>query len=191
MRRSPVALAALALATGTILACGGGGIPDSRNPDRPLPDYGGHLAELFDDGIEPTAMGYPSDTTAGQPNGDTRLRERTQVGDAVVRAKVTTVTSKNEDRGRSWQLGLHTVERLAGTGFLEKDFLLAVDPTDAASGILKGFEARLIGQSFVVFVREFRRPKSPGDSDLHFHLAADSPDEIKAVKDAVLLDKVK
>jgi hypothetical protein len=164
----------------------GGGTPDARNPDRPLPDYVGHATELFDDGIEPTAMGYPRDTTAGQPLGDTRLRERTQVGDAVVRAKVTTVTSKAEDRGRSWQLGLHTVERLGGSGFLEKDFTLPVDASAPASGILKGFEARLIGQSFVAFVREFHRPKSPGDSDLHFHLAADSPEEIKAVKAALL-----
>jgi hypothetical protein len=186
MRKSgAVALVAVCVIAGVGGAGCGGGTPDARNPDRPLPDYTGHAVELFDDGIEPTAMGYPRDNSAGQPLGDTRLRERTQVGDAVVRAKVTTVTSKAEDRGRSWQLGLHTVERLAGSGFLEKDFLLPVDPQDPASGILKGFEARLIGQSFVAFVREFRRPSSPGDSDLHFHLAADSPEEIKAVKAAL------
>jgi hypothetical protein len=181
-------VAALALTAGT-LACGGG-TPDAQNPDRPLPAYEGHAAELFDDGIEPTAMGYPSDQSAGQPLGDTRLRERTQIGDAVVRAKVTTVTAKAEDRGRSWQVGLRTTERLAGSGVLAKDFLLTVDPRDPAAGILRGFEARLIGSSFVAFVREFRRAGSPGESDLRFHLAPDSPEEVKAVKSALATDSV-
>jgi len=180
----------LALALTASAGCGGG-TPDANNPDRPLPPYEGHAAELFDDAIEPTAMGYPSDTSAGQPLGDTRLRERTQIGDAVVRAKVTTVTSKAEDRGRSWQMGLRTTERLAGSGALPKDFLLTVDPTDPAAGILRGFEARLIGQSFVAFVREFRRAGAPGESDLHFHLAADSPEEVKAVKAALAADQVR
>lgn len=175
--------------TASVPACAGG-TPDAQNPDRPLPTYDSHSAELFDDAIEPTAMGYPSDTSVGRPMGDTRLRERSQVGDAVVRAKVTTVTSKAEDRGRSWQMGLRTTEHLAGSGPLPKDFLLSVDPTDPAAGILRGFEARLIGSSFVAFVREFRRAGAPGDSDLHFHLAADSPEEIQAVKAALVSDEV-
>jgi hypothetical protein len=181
-------VAVLTLTAGT-LACGGG-TPDAQNPDRPLPAYEGHAAELFDDGIEPTAMGYPSDQSASQPLGDTRLRERTQIGDAVVRAKVTTVTAKAEDRGRSWQVGLRTTERLAGSGVLAKDFLLTVDSRDPAAGILRGFEARLIGSSFVAFVREFRRAGAPGESDLRFHLAPDSPEEVKAVRAALTADSV-
>jgi hypothetical protein len=175
--------------TASMAACGGG-TPDAQNPDRPLPVYDSHSAELFDDAIEPTALGYPSDTSQPRPIGDTRLRERTQIGDAVVRAKVTTVTSKAEDSGRSWQVGLRTTEHLAGSGALPKDFSLSVDPTDPAAGVLKGFEARLIGSRFVAFVREFRRPGAPGDSDLHFHLAADSPEEIQAVKAALASDQV-
>jgi hypothetical protein len=110
-----------------------------------------------------------------------------------VRARVTTVTSKQEDRGRSWQLGLHTVERLGGSGPLEKDFTLSVAPNDPASGIVHGFEARLIGTQVVAFVREFARagapPGEPGD--LRFHLAPDSPDELKAVKAAQQQEQVR
>jgi hypothetical protein len=174
-----------------LVACGGG-IPEARNPDRPLPPYTGHATELFDDGIEPRAVGYPSEQGVN-PAADTRLRERTQTGDAVVRARITTVTSKTEDSGRSWQLGLHTLERLGGTGPLESDFVLVVAANDPAAGIVRGFEGRLIGKSFVAFVREFAKAGAPPGElgDLRFHLAADSDDEMKAVKAAVLQQDVR
>jgi hypothetical protein len=176
--------AAIAVAS-TTAACGGAS--GDLRPDRPLPPYGGHAAELFDDAIEPNAVGYPMEA-GSSPLSDNRVRERTQIGDAVVRARVTTVTSKVEDRGRSWQLGFHTMERLAGSGPLEKDFTLTVASTDPASGIVHGFEARLIGTLVVAFVREFARPGAPPGEpgDIRFHLAADSADEQKAVKAAQL-----
>jgi hypothetical protein len=179
------------LLAGAAAGCGGGNA-DIRNPDRPLPPYDGHATELFDDAIEPSAVGYPMDA-GGNPLGDNRLRERTQVGDAVARVRVTTVTAKVEDRGRSWQLGLHMVERLGGSGPLEKDFTLSVAANDPAAGIVHGFEARLIGTPFVVFVREFARPGAPPGEpgDLRFHIAADSADQLKAVKAAQLQEEVR
>jgi hypothetical protein len=199
MRRPPSAcrrgpghrpLAAVALLSVCLVSCGGS-TPDARNPDRPLPPYIGHATELFDDAIEPTAVGFPMDPGAS-PLGDTKVRERTQTGDAVVRARVRTVTSKVEDRGRSWQIGFHVVERLGGSGPLEADFTLPVLPTDPGAGIVQAFEARLIGKTFIVFVREFSHAGSPqGDpGDLRFHVAPDSPDEAKAVKAGVALDEV-
>jgi len=195
MRRPPGGLELRALATvaclaGSLASCGGG-TPDARNPDRVLPPYIGHATELFDDGIEPTAVGFPMDPS-GSPQGDTRVRERTQTGDAVVRARVRTVTSKSEDRGLSWQIGFHIVERLGGTGPLEPDFTLSVLPSDPASGIVHAFDARLIGKTFIVFVREFSHAGAPqGDpGDLRFHVAGDSPDEAKAVKAAVTSEGV-
>jgi hypothetical protein len=181
-RFAPLALA--------ITACGGGSA--SMRPDRPLPPYAGHAAELFDDAIEPGMVGYPSEPGAA-PLSDNGLRERTQVGDAVVRARVTTVTSKVEDSGRSWQLGFHTLVRLAGSGPLDQDFTISIAPTDPAAGIVKGFEARLIGTRVVAFVREFARPGAPtGEAgDLRFHIAADSDAEVNAVKAALLLEQVR
>ena len=184
---SPVTLVSLVVG---LAACGGGNL-EVRNPDRPLPPYVGHSTELFDDGIEPPAVGYPMDA-GGSPQTDTRVRERTQTGDAVVRARVRTVTSKVEDRGHSFQLGLHVVERLGGSGPLETDFTLPVAESDPAAGIVRAFDARLIGKTFVVFVREFSHPGAPeGEAgDLRFHVAADSADELKAVKAAVTSEQV-
>src|SRR5579884_3938252 len=89
MDRAAWALAA-SLAAAPLAACGGG-TPGARSPDRPLPPYTGHAVDLFDDGIEPSAVGYPTDQGVN-PAGDARLRERTQTGDEVVLARVTTVT---------------------------------------------------------------------------------------------------
>jgi hypothetical protein len=185
-----LALAAAVLLACVLLACGGG-TPGARGPGRLLPPYTGHATELFDDGIEPAAVGFSLDPSES-PQADTRVRERTQTGDAVVRARVRTVTSRVENEGRSWQLGLHVLERLAGSGPLEEDFTLAVLPTDPAAGIVRAFEARLIGQSFVVFVRAFSPVGAPpGDpGDLHFHMAPETPDELKAVESAVLLERL-
>jgi hypothetical protein len=168
-------------------ACGGGA--GAAHPVRPLPSYSGHAVDLFDDAIEPLAVGFHLDAYRGTPRSDNLLRERTQVGDAVVRARVTTVSSKEEDRGRSWQLGMHTVDRLGGTGPLDPDFALRVGPSDASAGIVRTFESHLIGQTFVAFVREFIRPG--GDPELHFHLGPDSKDELDAVNAAVLLERVR
>jgi hypothetical protein len=181
----------LALAAAVLLACSGG-TPDARRPDRLLPPYTGHATELFDDGIEPAAVGFSLDPS-DSPQADTRVRERTQTGDAVVRALVRTVTSRAQNEGRSWQLGLRVVERLAGSGPLEKDFTLSVLPTDPAAGIVRAFEARLIGKSFVVFVRAFSPAGAPpGDpGDLHFHVAGETPDELKAVESAVLMERLR
>jgi hypothetical protein len=168
--------------------CGGA----ATNAGRPLPAYAGHAAELFDNGIEPLTVGYPSDQE-GPPSADNRLRERTQVGDAVVRARVTTVNKIEGSSGQSWQLGMHTVEHLAGTGPLDPDFTLLVASTDPAAGIVRAWEARLVGTQVIAFVREFAKQGAPpGEAgDLRFHVAPDSADEKKAVTSAVLLEQVR
>jgi hypothetical protein len=174
----------LILPLGTALsACGGAAI-------RPLPPYSGHAIDLFDDGIEPAAVGFQLGSAhRTSPRSDNLLRERTQVGDAVVRVQLTSVFSTEDDHGRSWHLGLHTLDRLGGSGPLDPDFAIRVGPTDASAGLVRTFETHLIGQTFVAFVREFGHPG--GDPELHFHLAPDSKDELDAVKAAVLKDQVR
>jgi hypothetical protein len=169
--------------------CGGGA---SANGGRALPPYAGHAADLFDDGIEPLAIGYELDRGT-PPKADNLLRERTQVGDGVLRARVTTVTSKREDTGQSWQLGMHTLERLGGDRAPDGDFTLQVAPHDPAAGIVRAFEGRLMGMTFVVFVREFARPGAPPEEagELRFHIARDDREELEAVRAAVLLGQVR
>ncbi|MDP9150865.1 MAG: hypothetical protein M3O36_13120 [Myxococcota bacterium] len=175
-------IAACSLALG---ACGGTA-PESRSPGRDLPAYVGRSVELFDDAIEPSAVGFNLGTTTA-PDRDRLLRERAQIGDAVVRARVTTVTSKDQEQGRSWQMGLQTVERVTGSGPLSPVFTLTIDPRSPAAGIVRAFESRLIGKTFVAFVREFQGAgEQRDDPELHFHLAHDGTDEVNAVLAAAL-----
>ena len=178
-----LSLASLASLTG----CGGKG---AVGPGRDYPRYVGHAAELFDDGIDPISVGYQLEPGPA-PATDTKLRERVQTGDAIVRARVVTVTSKNEDAGRSWQLGLHTLARLAGTGTLDDDFTLEVGSTDPGAGMVRAFESRLVGATFVVAVRTFAHPGAAGEADLHFHVLADRSDVLAAIREASLLQQVK
>jgi len=185
--RAPVGLllAGLLLLFGAP-ACGKG----ANGPERDYPPYTGRSVELFDDGIDPIAVGYQLEPGPA-PSTDAKLRERVQTGDAVVRARVVTVTSKKEDNGRSWQLGLHMLARLAGTAPPDADFALDVESTDPGAGMVKAFESTLVGATFVVSMRTFAHAGSPGDADLHFHLSADKADVLAAVKEATLLQQVK
>ncbi len=163
------AIAASAAIVLSAAGCGAG-TSDARAPQRALPAYGDHQAELFDDAIESEAIG--SDLAASPSLANSALfRERTLEGDAVVRARVTTITSKAQDNGYGWQVGLHTVERIAGNGPLATDFMIQVDSNGPAAGMLRAFESTLVGTTFLAFAREFARPGSPAEADLHFHLA--------------------
>src|SRR5262249_53133926 len=77
------------------ICCAGAG-PSAARPGQPLAPYTGRATELFDDLIEPAAVGYQGADPGARPTADPKLRERTQTGDAVVRARVVTITSDPE-----------------------------------------------------------------------------------------------
>ena len=174
--------AALALSLGGAGGCGPATGPGAKS--RPLPAYAGRAADLFDDSIDPAAVGMDFDK-GYTPKADPMLRERAQVSDAVLRVKVATVTGKKDGPEASYQLGLHVVEKVTGKNPPPDDFTVAVGKASEAHGILKNFEGRLVGYPFVAFVREFVRPD--GDHEVHFHLSPDTKEVKGAVNDAVVL----
>jgi hypothetical protein len=160
------------------------GSPGAHGPGRPLPSYAGHATVLFDDTIEPAAVGITLDVGV-DPRTDRLLRERVQVGDSTSRVRVTTVTAKEEDNGTRYVVGLKSLEPLAGHFPQSETFEVTVGKSSPSTGILKGLDGQIVGKTFVGFVRAFVRPD--GDPEVHFHLAPDSKDEIAAVKDAAVL----
>jgi hypothetical protein len=164
-----------------------------RGAATPLAPYSGHSAELFDDAIEPEAVGYSGGDQGIAPRNNPLLRERTQTGDAVVRARVVTITSSPEDNGHTWLIGLRRLETLAGKHAPDADFSFRVDERSPAAGLVRALEARLVGTTLVVFVREFGAPNSDGQlsgGQLHFHFAKDDAEELGAVRQASLLGDV-
>lgn len=182
-----LALAGILGPIGVLGGCGSSsGGPNS--PSRPLPAYAGRSATLFDDTIEPAGVGL--DFGKGyQPRHDPLVRERSQTSDAVMRVRVATVTAKKDGPEVVYQLGLHTVEKVAGDNPPEADFTVQVTKSSESLGIMKNFESRLVGYPFVAFVREFVRPD--GDREIHFHLAPDTKDVKLAVSEALVLGELK
>jgi hypothetical protein len=186
---APLSVRARAITAGLVLvaaACGGG--KDAADPARAVSPYSGRQADLFDDAIEPAAVGLDFDKGYA-PRVDKTLRERAQTGDAVLRVKVQTVTAKTDGPEASYQLGLHTVEKLAGKNAPPPDFTVAINKASESHGIMKNFESRLVGYAFIAFVREFAHAN--GDREVHFHLAPDTKEVKLAVGDAMLLGEVK
>jgi hypothetical protein len=174
------------LAMLALTACGGS--TNSSDTARPVTPYSGRQADLFDDTIEPAAVGLDFDK-GYVPRADKILRERAQVGDAVLRVRVLTVTAKTDGPDHAYQLGLHTLEKLAGKNPPPDDFTVQINRASESHGIMKNFESRLVGYAFVAFVREFAHPS--GDREVHFHLAPDTKEVKAAVGDAMLLSEVK
>lgn len=176
----------LALLAAILLCACGGGSADA--PSRPLPAYEGRSVDLFDDAIDPRAVGLNLDD-ARTPQSDPIVRERTQVADAVVRVKVQTVTAKKEGDDVQFQLGLQVVEKLGGAHELPDSVLVRIDKSSPSLGILKSLDTRIGGKTFVAFVREFKG--SDGEPRYYAHFSADSKDVVAAVKDAMALQEFK
>jgi hypothetical protein len=181
-----IAFAAIlpALAAGALGSGGCGPMSGPVSKTRPLPSYAGRAAELFDDSIDPAGVGMDFDR-GYTPRADPMLRERAQVSDAVLRVKISTVTGKKDGPESTYQLELHTVEKMTGANPPPPDFTVTVSKASEAHGIVKNFEGRLVGYPFVAFVREFVRPD--GDHEVHFHLSPDTKEVKSAVSDAVIL----
>jgi hypothetical protein len=186
MSRAQAAAIFFAAAVGILAACGNG--KDADSPGRPVTPYAGRQADLFDDTIEPAAVGLDFDKGYA-PRVDKTLRERAQVGDAVLRVRVATVTAKKDGPDATYQLGLHTVEKLAGKNAPPGDFTVQINKASESHGIMKNFESRLVGYAFVAFVREFSA--AGGEREVHFHLAPDTKEVKLAVGDAMLLGELK
>ncbi len=168
----------LPLASVAFSACGG---PEASAPLRALPAYESRDAALFDDAIEASAVGLNLEDSA-PVRADAVLRERTQTGDAVVRVRVETVTASADSEGTRYQIALRPLATLAGTRAPSGTFTVVVDKRSPAMGIVKSFDARLGGKTFVAFIREFQTGE---ERRFHFHFAADSKEVNAAVREAV------
>ncbi len=162
------------------VACGG---PDASSPSRPLVPYDAHQQQLFDDAIDPIAVGINLDENGPDPRTDAVLRERAQTADGVVRARVETVTMKKEEREGhkvTFELGLKVIDKLAGR--LPDTLVVRLGKTSPSAGIVESMGAQLADKTFVVFARTFDGPN--GKPRYYAHFASDSKDVIGAVKDA-------
>ena len=157
-------------------ACGG---PDPRSPDRPRPPYEGRSVEVFDDAIEPRAVGLNLED-ARTPRTDPVLRERTQLSEGTARVGVVTVTGRGDGIEVEYVVSIKLVEKLGGE--LPDEMSVYIGKQSPSLGIVKSLDSRLGGKTFVAFLKEFKGPD--GEPRWHFHFAPDTKDVVAAVKEA-------
>ena len=168
-----LAISAL-LATG---ACGSVKVIDP-NAKQPLPSYSGRLSELFDDVIVPAAVGVDLDRKYSARR-DKQFQERMAKSDGVVRVRVTTVTGKGSEKGTKYMLGLTVTTKFAGK-MPQTQFTVIVPNHGESAGVLRNFDTRLVGKTFIAMVREFIRPD--GDTEMHFHIYPDTEDTVSTIR---------
>lgn len=172
------------LATLSTAACAGR--PAAAPTPQNLPVYAGNATQLFDDRIEPTAVGLAD--VSENPQTDPMLRARTQNAEVVGRTRVSTVSVDSVGGKPVYRLRFTFVEPpVAIRGFSGNDVEIAVRDDSPAFGIVKWLDTKLIGHSFIGFFRRFAGAYEP---EVRFHLSPDDPRVLAAVRDASALSEL-
>ena len=184
-----LALAVLAGAGGAA----GCGPAQQETPEVPADRAGllawdGHQHEVFDDNIDPAAVGLTLDGSPS-PRSDRFLRERAQTAEVVARVRVNTVTVDKIGEETSYLLAvLVGYPPLTTPKLQDRTFELHIRPTSLAFGIAKAFDARLRGLTFIAFIRRYS--SEAGEPEIHWHLSSDTAEVAAAVNEAVALGEL-
>jgi hypothetical protein len=179
-------LGAALSAAACLSACSDGG-GEVRSPAAlGLPPWDDRARAVFDDNIEPVAVGYTMDAPSAR--GDRFLRERAQTGELVTRLRVQTVTIDTVGDDSTYHLGVQVGSPpLAPRPKIEDRTLeLVIKPQSPAFGIAKALDQRMQGVTFIGFVHRFASADG-SEVELHWHLSPDTAEVAEAVKEAVAL----
>jgi hypothetical protein len=159
----------------------------ASGPVSGLPPWDAHAHEVFDDNIDPAAVGLSLDGPS--PRFDAHLRERAQTSDVVARMRVQTVTVDSIGEQQTYHLGVQVgVPTITTAKLPDRTFELSIKPTSPGFGIAKSFDSRLRGQTFVGFIKRFGG--EDGEPMVHWHLAPDTAEVVAAIKEAVALREI-
>ncbi|AKT38017.1 hypothetical protein [Chondromyces crocatus] len=188
MRRALLLSGVLAVA---VAMMGGAGCGATREPATQrdegrasLAVYDSRAREVFDDNIEPAAVGLTLENPS--PRGDKLLRERALTADVVARVRINTVTVDSVGDESTYHLAIQIgYPPLASPRVADRAFELTIRPTSPAYGIARAFDARLQGLTFIGFIRYFS--EETGEPVIHWHLSPDTAEVAAVVREAVAL----
>lgn len=185
---------ALSFAAGLVLAALGLGLAGCGDPNGEvkspaalgLPPWDDHARAVFDDNIDPAAVGYTMDAPSAR--SDRFLRERAQTGELVGRLLVKTAGVNSVGDDATYQLGVQVIPPLLGQNpkIEERNLDLVIKSSSPAFGIAKALDQRIQGLTFVGFIRRFASADG-SEIELHWHLSPDTADVVEAVKEAEAL----
>lgn len=184
-RRVFVLGASFAIAV-ALAGCGGAG---GAGATSTFPRWEGRGRELFPDLIEPAAVGLTFDVPVHR--ADPLFRARAQSAELVARARVQTVNveiqASNEPR---YSLVLELEHPTLATPKWDASRLeLRIDASSPSYGVVRALETRLKGRIFVAFFYRFASSE-PGEGVPRWFLAADTPESVAAVREAVALGEL-
>jgi hypothetical protein len=179
-----------AFALVVVFSCAGCGSGSAQSVGAADPSsiaqYTGRTVELFDDKIDAAAVGL-ADVNV-RPRSDPALRERVTQAEAIAQMRVSTLTVDMVGGSPVYHVNLVLVTSLVSKGFSESRIELSIGPTSPSFGIVKWLDTRIIGRTFIGFIRRFAGPEEP---IIRFHLCADSPDVLAAIREAAALADLK
>jgi len=152
-----------------------------------LPSWQGNDKDLFDDEIDPAALGF---TAAKNPRKDQALWARAQSSDVAGKVRVQTITVDSRGGDATYHLGLQFAEPALATkpGVVDRVFDVTIEPRDPAYGLVKALDTGIQGKTFVGFVKRFA--SADDEVEVHFFLAPDSAEVAAVVQEAVAVQEV-
>jgi hypothetical protein len=157
----------------------------AQNPQN-FPVYTGTATQLFDDRIDPKAVGLAD--AAENPRFDATLKARTRTAEVVGRARVSTVSVDTVGGRPVYRLRFTFPEQpIVARDFDGGPIDVAVTDDSPAFGIVKWLDTNLIGHSFMAFFHRFHGGPGP---EVRFHLSPDDPQVNSAVRDANAVSEV-
>ncbi|MEZ4441741.1 MAG: cobalamin ABC transporter substrate-binding protein [Polyangiaceae bacterium] len=176
--RAPLSLLALSV----LVACGS----EPATPPTALPPYEGQQQVLFDDNIDPAAVGLAMEGV--MPAQDPMLRSRAIDADVTARMRVQTVTRDSVGAKTIYTINLQVGQPTLMPAELDQQtFELRVDQECRAFGLIQSMENQLRAKTFIGFVRRFAGEGAP---EIHWHLTADTPEVAQVIAEIAVLEEV-
>lgn len=169
-----------------LLTVGSAGCGPARSANEiqidKLPEYTGAAAKLFNDSIEPSALGLSLEKVTFK--NDAHFRERVQQADVVSEVEITTVTVGKTDEKSVYFLQFEPQQGYTKLGLASDMLELRVADGEGAYPLINMIQARARGRKLIGMWKRFREGNA---ATLHWYFAPDNEDTVSATKEALTL----
>jgi hypothetical protein len=162
------------------VACGSPS-PKTASAVAGLPEYTPEEATLFGDTLSPTLFGLPK---RDEGSSNLKLADRSRGADAVIPARVSTITRESLAGAQAFVLVL-TPDGPPVVGQTPKDPLEFRIHQGGSMARVQAEDSKLVGMRLLVFVKRY---SEAGEPTYHFHGESDTPAIRGDVKSAKRLD---
>ena len=159
--------------------------PAETGSARSTAPWEGRLRDLFNDSIDPSAVGL---TGISSSNAGGAVSARAEEAQFIVRVRVATVTTEGVGKDLRYLITLRVIgDPIAGPRTPGDTIQISIGQDNPTFGIAKAKDMQLAGVQFIGFLREFNQLGTPV---MHWHLARDGQDVLDAVRNVAVLSEV-